>query len=132
MENEKCKTIRVLVVEPGKHPYLKEAENTLTALQKEVGGYIQAVYPFDDPVGLICNEEGKLMNLPLNRALRMEDGEVYDIIAGTFLVAGLGEEDFESLTDALAEKYEERFHSPETFLWIDGHVHVIECVPEIE
>ncbi len=38
-------------------------------LQAAVGGDIQAVYPYEDPVALICNEEGKLMGLPLNRAL---------------------------------------------------------------
>ena len=38
------------------------------------------------------------MGLPLNRALRDEDGQMYDAVAGDFLVVGLGEEDFASLT----------------------------------
>ena len=56
------------------------------------------VYPFEDPVGLIVNEEGKINGLPLNRALRDEDNEIYDVIAGSFLVTGLTEDSFGSLT----------------------------------
>lgn len=70
--NEK---ITVLVVEPGKEPYEKEIAPDLASLQHEVGGYIQAVYPHDDPVAVICDEEGKLKGSPLNRALRDEDGQ---------------------------------------------------------
>ena len=55
--------MKVLMVEPGKVPYETEIEGGLESLQKAVGGSIQAVYPYDDPVALICNEEGKLMGL---------------------------------------------------------------------
>ena len=64
----------------------------------------------------VYNDEGKLTGLPLNRALRDEDGRMYDAVAGTFLVVGLGEEDFASLSPELAQKYEKQFHQPETFL----------------
>ncbi|MFR1990345.1 MAG: DUF3846 domain-containing protein [Oscillospiraceae bacterium] len=33
-----------------------------------VGGYIQAVYPYEEPVALICCESGKLDGLTLNRS----------------------------------------------------------------
>ena len=69
-----------------------------------VGGYIQAVYPFDDPVALICNEEGKLLGLPMNRTLRDARGVPYDIVCGTFFLAGIAEDDFASLTDRQIEK----------------------------
>ena len=49
------------------------------------------------------------MGLPLNRALRDEDHHVYDVVAGTFLVAGLGAEDFCSLNEKQIEKYSEYF-----------------------
>ncbi len=52
--------ITVLVVEPGKKPYVKEVENSLKSLSREVGGCIQAVYPRNEPVALICDEESKL------------------------------------------------------------------------
>ena len=86
--------MKVLMVEPGKSPYAAEIESGLKSLQAAVGGDIQAVYPYEDPVALICNDEGKLMGLPLNRALFDDDGHVYDIVSGNFLIVGLGEEAF--------------------------------------
>lgn len=64
----------------------------------------------------IVNEEGKLNGLPLNRALRDEDNDIYDIVAGPFLIVGLGESNFTSLTPALMEKYKKLFHCPEAFI----------------
>ena len=103
-------TLSVLKIAPGQYPQQVEIDNNLKALQEAVGGTIAAVYPFADPVAIICNDDGKLMGLPLNRALRDENGEMYDAIAGDFLVVGLGEEDFASLTPELAQKYEQLFH----------------------
>ena len=119
----------VLCVKPGEKPERIEIESGLDALQRAVGGYIEAVYPYEDPVALIVNEEGKLNGLPLNRALRDEDNDIYDIVAGACLVVGLGESEFASLTPALMEKYEKLFHSPEAFLNLNGHLTVIP-VPE--
>ena len=118
-------TMKVLVVEPEKGPYAKEINSGLSSLQKEVGGYIEAVYPFEDPVAIICNEEGKLEGLPLNRALRDEDGHVYDIIAGTFLIAGLSEDNFCSLDDAQLEKFSAMYKSPELFMRFGSRTLVI-------
>lgn len=122
MNNEK---MTVLVVEPGMSPYVKEIDSGLKSLQSEVGGWIEAVYPFEEEVALICNEEGKLSELPLNRALRGDYGGVYDIIAGTFLVVGLGEEDFCFLSDEYIKKFSDRFKTPEKFAEIDGKLIVI-------
>ena len=108
--------MKVLIVEPGKSPYEAEIEGGLEAMQAIVGGNIEVTYPFEDPVGLICNEEGKFEGLPLNRALFLEDGRPYDIIAGTFFVAGLDEEDFADLPQDLMDKYMERFRDPEVFI----------------
>ena len=85
-------------------------------MQALVGGYIQAVYPYEEPVALVCNEEGKLDGLPLNRALRDSDGDIYDIVAGTFFIAGLGESDFTDLPHDLAEQFAEQFRQPEMFV----------------
>ena len=115
----------VLVVEPMKEPYVKEIDPDLHSLQAEVGGDIGATYPYSDPVALVCNDEGKLIGLDLNRGLRDENGEIYDIVAGTFLVVGLGEEDFASLTPELAQKYEQLFHQPEAFLKLGNRLLVL-------
>ena len=81
------RTMRVVLVEPGKAARVAEIDGSLEGMQKTVGGYIQAVYPFEETVCLVCNEEGKLQGLPLNRALRDEDNRIYDIVAGTFSYA---------------------------------------------
>ena len=120
----------VLVVEPRKEPYLKEIDPGLHSLQAEVGGDIAASYPFSDPVGLVCNDEGKLIGLELNRGLRDEAGNLYDIMAGTFLVVGLGEESFASLSPELAQKYMEHFKQPEQFISLNGQIIALPVEPE--
>ena len=124
--------IDVLVVEPQKEPYMKTISDTLESLQKEVGGYIQAVYPWDNPVGIICDEEAKLKGSPLNRSLRDEDGEIADIIAGTFMVVGLGEENFTSLNDTEAKKFASVFKTPETFIRINDRIFVVPLKPSLK
>lgn len=98
-------------------------------MQAEVDGTFQAIYPYDDPVALVCNDEGKLLGMDLNRGLRDDTGNLYDIVAGTFLVVGLGEEDFTSLSPELIQKYTEQFRTPELFVPRDGKL-VVLPVPE--
>ena len=64
----------------------------------------------------VCNEEGKLDGLPLNRALRDADGDIYDIVAWNFFIVGLGESDFTDMPHELAERFAEQFRQPEMFL----------------
>lgn len=47
--------MKVLRIQPKKYPEVIEIDGSLKSLQKEVAGPIQAVYPWDDPVALICN-----------------------------------------------------------------------------
>ncbi len=108
--------IDVLLVKPGEFPQPVQIGTELEALQQAVGGNIEVTYPFDEPVCIVCNEEGKLSGLPMNRALHDEDGRTYDVLVGDFLVVGLGEEDFTSLSPELMEKYEKVFHTPEAFV----------------
>lgn len=118
---EKEKTIKVLIVEPLKPPYVKEIANNLCVMQNIVGGIIQAVYPEKDNAAFIVNDDGKLQGLPLNRALYDENGKMYDIIAGTFFICGLGEDDFASLNEEQIRRYAERFHAAEIFLNGEGN-----------
>ena len=60
--------MRVLIVEPGKTPRQSEIRRKLSSMQEVVGGTIQVIYPFEDPVALVCNDEGKLMGLPMGMA----------------------------------------------------------------
>lgn len=124
-------TIKVLLVEPEERPRVVEIGTGLEDLQHAVDGDIEVVYPFEDSVGLIVNEEGKLIGLPLNRALRDENGEVYDIIAGSFLVAGLTEDNFGSLTEEQIGKFEGLFHQPETFVKMGRSIMAIPVPEEV-
>ena len=121
--------MEVLLVEPGKEARMTEVSNDLRSLQSLVGGYIEATYPFDDPVALVCNDEGKIMQMPLNRALRGEDGKIYDAIAGPFFICGLGEDNFCSLPKELQGKYVEKFRWPEKFLSIGGSIVAVQDKP---
>ena len=114
--------MQVVVVEPKKKPMVQDISSDLESMQKTVGGSIEAVYPFDEPVALICNEEGKLLNLPLNRALRDDEGNVYDIISGTFFLcaAPTDSDHFAGLTDQQVKTFIERFDMPEMFLNMGG------------
>lgn len=114
--------MKALLVQPMKKPEIIEVESGLAALQEAVHGYIQVVYPFEDSVGLVMNEEGKLEGLPLNRALYDENGAIYDIIAGDFLIVGLTEESFGSLSKDLLKKYTEKYEKPEQFVRANGEI----------
>ena len=129
-ELSESRKMEVLLVQPGMYPQKATIGTELKDFQDAVGGTIAASYPFaDDPVAIIYNDDGKLMGLPLNRALRDEDGQMYDAVAGTFLVVGLGEEDFASLTPEMAQKYERLFHQPEDFIRL-GHRMMVVRVPD--
>ena len=89
--------MKVLRVRPKHYPEVIDIDGSLESLQKEVEGPIQAVYPWDDEVALICNEEGKLHDdcmEKLNRTLNGPYGIPIDIIVGTFLIVGLTEDAF--------------------------------------
>ena len=119
--------MRVIVVEPKKKPMVQDIGSDLESMQKIVGGSIEAVYPFADSVALICNEEGKLLNLPLNRALRDDEGNVYEIISGTFFLCAAPPDSnhFAGLTDQQVKTYMEQFAMLEMFLNVDGDLFVL-------
>lgn len=100
-QTEENKKIRILYKEVGKEPQIMFIENTLEAKQKLVGGLIEVV-PYED-VLIICNEEGKLLNMPPNLVFE------YDYIAGNCFVIGddYKNADFKSLTDEEILKYRE-------------------------
>lgn len=103
--------MNVLVVEPGYLPYEKDI-NGLEEMQALVGGPIQAIYPFEEMVAVVCDEEGLYHNVPFNRS--MEGG--YGGVFGTFFVCGLGEENFISLTPEQMKTYKQKFKKAEMLL----------------
>ena len=122
--------MKILRVEPEKSPEIVDMDGTLEALQAAVGGYIEAVYPFDDPVAIVCNDDGKFTGMRPNRAIYDADGEIMDIIAGTFLIVGLDEDNFAELSDEMAAKYVALFGTPEAFLRSGDRILVFPMGPD--
>ena len=110
--------MKILLVEPNRQPVVREIDGSLESMQQVVGGLIEAIYPFEDAVALVCNEEGKLCGLPYNRALRDRDGHVYDVVAGTFFLCGAPPDSdrFTDLTEEQIETYTRIYEKPECFL----------------
>lgn len=128
---EDVKTISVLLIQPNKYPKMVEIEDSLAGMQKAVGGDIEEYMPFDDDAAIVCNEEGKVKGLPLNRAVYDGEGTMVDIMAGDFFIAyaPIDSEKFLSLPDDMAKKYSEKFHFPERF-YRDSHgIHAVPFTP---
>lgn len=78
---------------PGAQPEIIEVDNTLAALQQEVGGYIETVTIASDAV-VICNEEGVLLGMPYNCRFVVVD------FVGTILVVGRNKDEFCDVPEA--------------------------------
>ena len=111
-ENDKLK---VLYIEPMKTPKIVEIDGDLESMQNLVGGYIEEYMPFEDEVAIVCNDEGKINGLEANRGIFDKEGELQDIICGSFFIcyAPVESEKYLSLPDNLRKKYEEMFRHPE-------------------
>lgn len=117
--------LEVLFIEPGKYPKTITINDTLEEMQTLVGGYIEEYSPFDDDISIVCNDEGKIRGMPLNRAIYNEKtGELMDIVAGSFFIVGtpLEAESFQSLTQEQQMKYSKMFRYPERFTETYGKI----------
>lgn len=105
--------MKVLMVEPGKHPYQLEIEHTLEAMYQVLDcDTITATYPWEDPVALVTDDEGLFKeDHDWNRVV----GEC-SAIRGNFFLCGLDTENFADLPLDLMEKYRSLFWTPEMFL----------------
>ena len=104
--------MKVLLVEPGKHPCTVEIEHTLEAMYRVLDcDTITATYPWEDPVGLVTDDEGLFKDKPWNRVI-----DRYNAIKGNFFLCGLGPEDFTDLPEELMEKYKRLFWRPQLFI----------------
>ena len=108
--------MNVLVVEPGYLPYEKEI-NGLEQEQAVVGGLIQPIYPYEEAVAIVCNEEGLINGLPFNRSVPGGYGGVF----GTFFICGLGEENFISLTPEQVKRFKKEFSKAEFLIGFKGN-----------
>ncbi len=117
MEEQKAvEQMTVLMVEPGYAPYEKTIPNTLEAKQELVGGLITAIYPYEEMVAIVANDEGILLNMEFNRSVEGGYGGVF----GSFFVCGLTEDSFCSLPPDQIERFKEKFHKAEILLGFRG------------
>ena len=108
--------ITALVVEPGKAAKEVQIDSSLASLQSIVGGYVEALYPYDDDVIFLCDEESKLKSSSQpNRTLFDGDGHPYDIIFGTFIIAGTDGDGIASLPEKMLKKYTRKYEHPDIF-----------------
>lgn len=114
--------MKIVLVEPGKEAREAEITGSLQEIQKLVDGTIRAMYPWEDPVALVCNDEGKILGMSLNRVL-----EDYDVIAGPFFICGIEGDHFCSLTGEQAKTYLEKFRQPEMFYRTSMGLTAVSC-----
>lgn len=124
-------SIQVVLVEPGKLAQIAEIGTTLDAMQRTVSGSIEVCYPFEEQVCIVCNDEGKISGLPLNRAIRDEDThEIVDIVAGTFFICDCRKESFGSLSKEQQKRYLEKYRFPERFFRIGENIEAVPYRPK--
>ena len=124
--------ITVVLLEPGKLARSAAIDASLESYQKIVGGMIEAFYPFEEPVCIVCNEEGKLDGLSLNRAVYADSNrrEMLDIIAGTCFICDCSGENFGSLSPEQLHRYTEQFKFPQKFFRVGDEIKAVSFQPE--
>ena len=118
------KTMVVLLIKPDEKPELMVIDGSLESEQKLVDGWIEMLMPFEEEVAIICNEEGKINGMPYNRAVRYENGQIMDVMAGNFFVcyAPSYSSNFLSLPPEMIYKYAKMFEHPEEIFALGGKV----------
>ncbi len=119
--------MKILIVEPGRYPRAADIPHTLEVMQKVVGGYIQAIYLWENRVSLVCDDDSLLKQCRFNWMVGKDNA-----IFGTFFLCGLGEEDFTDLPDELLIKYERMFHMPEVLVRAPGGYIAFPVLPDEE
>ena len=129
MEHNRDSTLRVVLLEPGKLAVQAEIGASLKDMQRLVGGYIEAIYPFEEEVCIVCNEEGKINGMPLNRTVYGEDGEMLDIIAGPAFICDCSGENFGSLSEEQLSRYIKQFRLPQHFFKVNNEIMAVPYKP---
>ena len=126
----KKEQITVVICEPGKLARVANIGTELTDLQAVVGGNIEAFYPYEEQVCIVCDDEGKICGKPLNRAIYNEDGTIMDIMAGTFFICDCRKPSFGSLSKEQQQRFVNQFKYPESFFRINDEIKAFKYKPE--
>ena len=111
--------IKAIILEPGKNARIEMIDSGLGGLQKLVGGYIEVIYPFD------------YEKYPLNQ-VHDENGNLFDVVAGTAVLVGIDTDDFVSLNEEQEKYYFSKFEVPEGFFWYGPRLLSFPLLPIIE
>lgn len=112
--------MKALICKVGEPAYVGEI-NGYEQMKEAVGGYIESFYPYEDEVVIVCNEEGKIKGLPMNRFIHSADGRLIEVICGNFFICGVGEEDFDDIPEELIDKYKEIMDNEMMFLSVSAY-----------
>lgn len=123
--------IKVVMCEPGRAARITEIGTELEDLQRAVGGMIEAYYPFEEQVCIVCNDEGKMNGMSPCRAVYGEDGKMMDIIFGPCFICDCSGENFGSLSQDQIKRYTEQFKNPERYYRIDGDIKAVPYEPKV-
>ena len=116
--NEQNEKLRVILLKPGELAEIVEIDDNLESMQRLVEGNIEEYMPFEDAsdprigdCAVVCNEEGKMRGMELNRGISDQNGRLQDIIAGPFFIcyAPVESEKFLSMPPDLEEKMRKKF-----------------------
>ncbi len=122
--------ITVVMCEPDKLARVAVISTELKDLQAAVGGgFIETYYPFNEEVCIVCNDEGKINGMPLNRAVK-NDGKITEILAGPFFICDCSKPNFGSLTEEQQTKYLQMFKYPELFFRTGNEIQSIPFNPD--
>lgn len=122
-------SITVVMCEPGKLAKTVEIGTRLEDLQKAVGGCIEAYYPFEEEVCIVCNDEGKFNGMRPCRAIYGEGKQLMDIVFGPFFICDCSGENFGSLSQEQIEKYTDQFRNPEHYFRQNGEIFAVPYEP---
>ena len=127
---EENKKIRVVMVRPGELAEITEIGTGLETLQAAVDGCIEPYYGLEDPdCCIVCNDEGKLLGMDPNRAIRDEYGNIQEIICGPFFICDCSGESFGSLSEEKAEHYMKKYRQPERIFQIGNRFAAMKYEP---
>ncbi len=81
--------MKVVYCATGKEPEEREIRNDIRAFQQLVGGGYFEFYTLTDNIVLVCNEDGRYLNLKPNCIIKR-----YGTIVGNFFICRLGKCEF--------------------------------------
>ena len=112
-EIQEPKEITVLMVPNGKPPKPQTVENSMRAINRMMGGFVE-IYPLEIPTVIIWIRRKQFDKTEINRMIYDEKGHYRQTAYGDFFLCNLSENGqyFESLTPEQVRKYTQRFERP--------------------